>query len=67
MKPDWVPTADFLPDEGREVLVVHTAKKGRSLPVRIAKLEEGRWYTENHQLWPPSHWMPIPEPPVTRN
>jgi hypothetical protein len=67
MKLGWVPTEDYLPDEGREVLVVHSAKTGRNLPVKIAKLEEGRWYSESHQLWPPSHWMPIPEPPATRN
>lgn len=66
MKPDWIVTQDSLPDEGKEVLVAHKVEPGRYLPVRIAQFREGKWYSESQQLWPPSHWMPVPEPPAIR-
>ena len=62
----WIPVAERLPDIGRKCLIAN-----REIVVRGWRRPDGVWKTgvssdeiwSKFSLYPPTHWMPLPEPP----
>lgn len=62
----WIPVAERLPDIGRKCLIAN-----REIVVRGWRRPDGVWKTgvSSDEVWskfslhPPTHWMPLPEPP----
>lgn len=62
----WIPVAERLPEIGQKCLIAN-----RGIVVRGWLRPDGVWKTgvSSDELWskfslyPPTHWMPLPEPP----
>ena len=62
----WIPVTERLPDIGRKCLIAN-----REIVVRGWRRPDGVWKTgvSSDEIWrkfslhPPTHWMPLPEPP----
>ena len=62
----WIPVTDRLPEIGRKCLIAN-----REIVVRGWLRPDGVWKTgvssdeiwSKFSLYPPTHWMPLPEPP----
>lgn len=79
----WISVEDRLPDEGKAVLVQHTDDLYPVVAYRILEdpsltywlyesdgpEDDMRFQSFRHQalLRPPTHWMPLPEPPENDN
>ena len=61
----WVPVSERLPDEEEEVLAFWPAPSSDDENwIAIAWVfRDDRWRTEEQDVHPPTHWMPLPEPP----
>lgn len=62
----WIPVAERLPETGRKCLITNgeTVKVGWLRPDGVWKTGVNRndlW--NKFSLYPPTHWMPLPEPP----
>lgn len=59
----WKPVADGLPDSGIDVLVW----TGSVIVIARLVKDGGQMYWDSDDeivdLFPPTHWMPLPEPP----
>lgn len=55
----WIPVSERLPEHYKAVLVY------RSSWVRpvMAYMREDNEFTNNKEVFTPTHWMPLPEPP----
>jgi hypothetical protein len=61
--PRWIPVSDRPPEIGRRVLGFWLSHRGAVQSVRGAI---GGWLDdEGCPTAPPSHWMPLPEPPAS--
>lgn len=60
----WKPVADGLPDSGIDVLVW----TGSVIVIARLVKDGGQMYWDSDDeivdLFPPTHWMPLPEPPL---
>lgn len=62
----WIPVTDRLPEIGQKCLIAN-----REIVVRGWLRPDGVWKTgvSNDEIWskfslyPPTHWMPLPQPP----
>lgn len=62
----WIPVTERLPEIGRKCLIAN-----REIVVRGWLRPDGAWKTgvssdeiwSKFSLYPPTHWMPLPEPP----
>ena len=62
----WIPVTERLPEIGRKCLIAN-----REIVVRGWLRPDGVWKTgvssdeiwSKFSLYPPTHWMPLPEPP----
>lgn len=62
----WIPVTERLPEIGRKCLITN-----REIVVRGWLRPDGVWKTgvssdeiwSKFSLYPPTHWMPLPEPP----
>ena len=71
----WMSVADHLPD-GNETVIIHNVRWSESLGVWLGYHDGAAWYSadgallnddegcESEDLLPPTHWMPMPEPPT---
>ena len=63
---EWIPVTERLPEAGRKCLIAN-----REIVVRGWLRPDGVWKTgvssdevwSKFSLFPPTHWMPMPEPP----
>ena len=64
MANEWIPTVERKPEIKDRVLVF--VDGGITVAARRGSYSEyNDWVGEDgHAIWPPSHWMPLPEPPV---
>ncbi len=68
---EWISVEERLPDEGVRVLVCNIY--GGSLPnqgdtgyvVDHGVMEDGEWCIQDDLFFHVTHWMPLPEPPVS--
>lgn len=64
---EWQPIATA-PKDGTRVLVAapsHLTMIGAWLEKRVTYME-GKWWSNNAPIIPdPTHWQPLPEPPVS--
>lgn len=63
-KQQWISVKDGLPDEDVEVLVADELNKVRIGFFMSLCDEESCWITSGDYIIKPSHWMPLPQPPV---
>jgi len=56
----WVSVKDRLPEDSRHVLCCH----GKS-PAFVGYLWAGEWHDLDMGMRDPTHWMPLPPPPIT--
>lgn len=62
--PKWISTKDSLPKEGEEVIVFYTSWKHEYQQVAI--FESGEFIDLGGCALSPTHWMPLPPPPITK-
>ena len=64
MTSEWIPVSERKPEIKQRVLVF--VDGGITVAWRRGSYSEYNDWSgeEGHALWPPSHWMPLPEPPV---
>ena len=66
----WIPVTERLPETGRKCLITNggTVKVGWLRPDGVWKTGVNRNDLWNRfSLYPPTHWMPLPEPPKEEN
>jgi hypothetical protein len=60
---EWIPVSERLPEIGRRVLGFWLSHRGAVQSVRGAI---GGWLDDDGRpTAPPTHWMPLPEPPAS--
>ncbi|WP_126242259.1 DUF551 domain-containing protein [Burkholderia gladioli] len=60
----WIATSDRLPSSSDEVLVAVEFFGAGDWRIKVGYLgEEGGWHVFGGS-WTPTHWMPLPEPPI---
>lgn len=63
-EPRWIPVEGRLPEIGRRVLGFWMSHRGAVQSVRGAV---GGWLDDDGNVTaPPTHWMPLPEPPEVK-
>lgn len=64
MDDKWIPAVERKPEIKERVLVF--VDGGITVAARRGSYSEyNDWVgPDGHAIWPPSHWMPLPEPPV---
>ena len=62
-KQEWISVDERLPEKGKHVLCLYPQKDyGSKVVVDYAETADG-FFAEQYLFGPPSHWMPLPEPP----
>ena len=60
----WQPI-ETAPKDGRNVLLFCPRAQDYGYNgIRLTWRKDGCWQGANNSLWPPTHWMPLPEPPT---
>ena len=61
---DWIPCKERIPEWGVSVIVAWAGREGCSACEAFVD-QDGNWSDGEHGPFnpPPSHWMPMPEPP----
>lgn len=66
---NWIKTSEQMPLEGRPVLtyVASDPRGPETNPIVEAYYRDGIWrltdLLDDRPMFPPTHWMPLPEPP----
>jgi hypothetical protein len=61
-------TIESAPRDGTWVLTFRLHQFGDDPQhINVAMSQGDGWYarTGGYEIWPPSHWMPLPDPPAT--
>jgi len=64
VKIGWQPI-ETAPKDGTRILTFSPrAPESEKAPIRINEWRGRDWWCTNAEYWPPTHWMPLPAPPI---
>lgn len=64
---EWISVKDWLPEKGTYALCFYPNKDyGNKIVVDYTETNDGH-FAEQFQFGEPSHWMPLPEAPNSKN
>ena len=62
--PRWIPIEERLPEMGARVMVGHAVDGWVGIGERVLTGTYLHWEDDGEDLHDPTHWMPLPEPPI---
>lgn len=66
-RPDGWRGIESAPRDGRSVLVFCPRASDHGYErIRLTWRKDGKWQGANNTSWPPTHWMPLPGPPESK-
>jgi hypothetical protein len=69
----WIKCSDKMPPPGRLVIVfiyrdyADGSRPSWTMDIDSREYSDGCWHGRVANEWQPTHWMPLPEPPVTES
>lgn len=61
---EWVNVNDRLPKDTKDVLIIDANEEEAYYGIGSYREKGGLWCINGSNYWLPTHWMPMPKPPV---